>query len=348
MELYVLDKEFEIIGIIDSASSVIWTERYYDAGDFEIYIQANTKYINLFKLDYYLLRMDSNMVGIIESINVTTDVENGDYIIVCGRDLKSIFDRRIIWNQVNFSGKTEIILRQLINENVISPSAEERKIPGVKLGSMKGFTEETELQITGGSLMNKIIELCKASEIGWKAFWDEEGKIVVDFFKGENRSYSQDVNPYVVFSPEFDNLLSTETIEDIKSYKNVALVAGEGEGISQITVVAGSAIGMERRELYLESNISSNNGEISDSDYLNLLKEAGYEQLAVTTKTLSVTGTAETTLMYKLNEDYFLGDIVAVTNEYGISANTKILEIIESEDETGYKVIPTFEEWRQV
>lgn len=348
MDLYVLDKSFNPIGIIDNASSVIWTERLYDVGDFEIYIPASYKNINLLQQEYYVSRMDSNMVGIIEHINLKTDAEAGDYLTVTGRDLKSILERRIIWNQTNLTGKTEMILRQLINENVISPSMAARKIPGVKLGSIKGFTETHELQATGDNLLTKIIELCQASEIGWRVVLDEEDNMVIDFFRGTNRSYSQTVNPYVVFSPEFDNLLSTETDQDITTLKNAALVAGEGEGTAQIRAAVGTASGLARREMYVEAtDVSSNNGEISSSQYLALLKDKGNEQLAAAVITLGISGEAVATLTYELNKDYFLGDTVAVTNEYGISANTKILEVIESEDDNGYTVIPTFEEWRE-
>ena len=48
---------------------------------------------------------------------------------------------------------------------------------------------------------------------------------------------------------------------------------------------------------------------------------------------------------YVLNKDYFLGDIVQVINEYGISATPRIIEIIESEDENGTSVVPTFSTW---
>lgn len=347
MDLYVLDKSFTPIGIIDNASSVIWANRYYETGDFEIYIRAERKYIELLKEEYYVSRMDSEMVCIIEHINLKTDAENGDYLTISGRCLKSILERRIIWDQTNLTGNAETVLRQLINDNVINPSITARKIPGIKLGEIKGFTEEVELQTTGDNLLTKVIELCKAAEIGWRALL-QNGEIVIDFFRGENRSYSQEANPYVVFSPEFDNLLSTETDIDTTTFKNVALVAGEGEGAAQIKTIVGNASGMARREAYIEAtDISSNGGAIIPSKYLMLLHERGNEILAAAVKTLSISGTAETTLTYKLNEDYFLGDTVAVTNEYGMSANTKVLEIIESEDDTGYNVIPTFEEWRQ-
>lgn len=346
MDLYVLDTDFNPIGIVDNASSVIWVPRYYETGDFEIYIAASKKALNLLQKERYVIRQDSDMVGIIEKISIKTDAELGDYITVSGRDLKSILDRRIIWNQTNLNGKTEVILRQLINENVINPTDAARQIPGVILGEIKGFEEVTELQTTGDNLLTKVIELCKASEIGWKVTLNNK-QIVVTFYRGENRSYTQDVNPYVVFSPSFDNLLATETIQDITTLKNVALVAGEGEGTEKKTASAGEAEGLNRREVYIEaSDISSNNGEIDADAYLVLLQERGKEQIAASVELFGVSGTAETALTYELNKDYFLGDTVQVENEYGVSATTKILEVIECEDQNGYSVIPTFEEWR--
>ena len=348
MDLYILDKEFNPIGIIDTASSVIWADRYYDVGDFEIYIKAEKRYIDLMQEERYVSRIDSNMIGIIERITLTTDAEIGDYLTVSGRDLKSLLDRRIVWNQTNITGKTELIMRQLITENAVAPAIEARRVPGLALGEIKGFSEEQELQAYGEDLLTKIIELCKASEIGWRVFLDDQKNMVIDFYKGENRSYSQDVNPYVVFSPEFDNLLATETHRDISGFKNVAMIAGEGEGTARTRITVGGVIGMERREMFVDaSSISSNDGEITNAQYLYLLSGKGKEQLAAAVKVLNISGVAETTLTYKLNEDYYLGDTVTASNEYGISANTKILEIIESEDDTGYRVIPTFEEWRQ-
>lgn len=347
MDLYILDKTFKPIALIDNAASVIWADRYYETGDFEIYIPATIKNLSILQEEYYVKRMDSDMVGIIEMINLKTDIESGDYLTVSGRDLKSILERRIIWNQSNLSGRIEMIMRQLINENVINPTIAARKISSIKLGSIKGFADTAEFQVTGDNLLDKVIELCKAAEIGWKVTINEEAQIIIDFYRGTNRSYSQSANPYVVFSPTFDNLLTTETQQDITTFKNAALVAGEGEGTARKTVALGTASGMARRELFIDArDISSNDGEISDSQYTELLRQRGNEQLAAAVKTLGVSGTAETALTYKLNEDYFLGDTVAVENEYGIKANSKILEVIECEDQNGISIIPTFEEWR--
>jgi len=38
----VLNESFELVAIIDYYKSLIWTERYREAGDFELYLLADT------------------------------------------------------------------------------------------------------------------------------------------------------------------------------------------------------------------------------------------------------------------------------------------------------------------
>ena len=56
----------------------------------------------------------------------------------------------------------------------------------------------------------------------------------------------------------------------------------------------------------------------------------------------------DSTRQYIVDEDFFLGDIVQIENEYGIQAQPRIIEIIESEDENGISVIPTFTTWEVI
>ena len=48
-------------------------------------------------------------------------------------------------------------------------------------------------------------------------------------------------------------------------------------------------------------------------------------------------------MSYNYKEDYNLGDIVNIVNEYGISINVRISEVIENQDDNGYTMEPTFE-----
>ena len=343
MDLYIADQNFQIVGIIDAPSSLIWAERYFEIGDFEIYVPATDDYADMLREDRYVFRNDTDCGMIIESVEITTNVEDGNYLTVTGRSLESILERRIVWQQTNLHGKVELCIRQLITENIINPTIAERKISNFKLGSLKRYTDTMEKQITGKNLREVIQDICKSFGYGYKITM-QDGTFVFDLYKGVDRSYNQSTNPYVVFSPDFENLLNSDYKLDKTNYKNVVLVAGEGEGLDRKTQAVGTASGLDRREMYSDSrNASTNNGEVSDEDYYARLTEDGLETLANNQMAESYIGEVDYEKPYAYGKDYLLGDIVQVVNEYGIAATPRITEIIESEDENGYSIIPTFE-----
>lgn len=354
MDVYVLDKNLKVQGICDDYKSIIWTPRYYAAGDFELYLPATEKNIQLLKEDFFVVRdKDLSLDGstvirknvmVIEKVQITTDVENGNYLTITGRCLKSLLARRVIWQQTTLYGLMELALRQLITDNAISPALTKRKIPNLALADKKGFTDRIDRQVTGTNLYDFICEVCTTYSIGWEVY-TKDSTFIVNFYKGIDRSYNQSTNAFVVFSPDLDNLLSTNYQYDKTNYKNVALVAGEGEGLDRRTMTVGDASGLDRYEIYVDSrDTSSNDGEIGSTDYNKMLTEEGEEALSDDTNTIteSIEGQIETSSNYRYEKDYFLGDVVQIINEYGIGMAARITEVIENEDDTGKNTIPTF------
>lgn len=348
MNIYVLDPNLKTIGLIDDYTSIIWTTRYFSNGDFELYLPANDRNILLLKENNYLCR-DKDISGsryknvmIIEKIQITTDIESGNYLIITGRSLKSILNRRIIWQQTNLNGKAEIAIRQLITENAINPTIPERKISGLSLGDTLNLPDTIEKQITGDNLGESIEKICTSYGYGYDIDIIDN-KFVFYLYKGTDRSFNQNENPYIIFSSKFENILRTEYAYDITNLGNVALVAGEGAGVDRLTHLVGDASDLDRYEKYVDArDISTNNGEYTEQEYYKLLESRGLEKLKENAVVESFSGETETRITYTLNKDYFLGDIVQVQNEYGITATPRILEIIESDSEEGTAIIPTF------
>ena len=50
MYIYVLDSEYNKIGVIDYCESIIWTTRYCDSGDFELYLPVTLDAMDLLKI----------------------------------------------------------------------------------------------------------------------------------------------------------------------------------------------------------------------------------------------------------------------------------------------------------
>lgn len=348
MDLWILNPNYERVGIVDTASSIIWSNRYRQCGDFEIYIPASAERLELLQEDFLVVREDDDMVGIIETVELTTDAETGDYLTITGRDLRSILDRRIVWDQTSLNGTVEDIMRQLVTDAFISPTNELRKYDKLTLADPHGYTDTASAQFTGDNLLEAIEGLCATYNYGFKITL-EDGILVLDFYKGTDRSVSQSENPHVVFSEEYGNLTASTYTRDKTGYKNIALVAGEGEGKARKRVPAqklingASPAGLLRREMFVDArDLSTNEGEINDALYALKLLMRGSTYLSEAAIVESVEGTVNALQMYTYKKDYFLGDIVTVANRYRIQADTQLLETVETWDENGYTCEPTY------
>ena len=355
MDIYVLNNTFDIVGIIDAYTSVIWTTRYYTSGDFELYTAADRQTLKLIKNNNYLVR-DKDMnngeyknVMVIDrpSIRIQTDVENGDYLTVTGKCLKSIISRRVVINQTNMDGRLETCINRLLTENIINPADSKRKINNFVFNNKTNLNLTLKMQVTGDNLAELMTKICTNYGLGWDIKIKNK-KFVFYLYKGVDRSADQTENPHVIFSYEFDNLLTSDYTEDMSNYANVAIVAGEGEGAARKKKETGNttASGLNRYEIFVDArDMSTNNGQITDDEYNKMLKEKGNEALSELKKVTTFEGEVDATRNYILNQDFYLGDLVQVVNEYGISKQTRIIEIIEADDENGESVIPTFSDF---
>ena len=264
MDIYILDKTTRtVLDIVDGFESVIWTPRYYEPGDFEIYIKATEKNLSILREDNYVKRYDSDMVGIIESVELTTDVESGDYIIAKGRCVKSLLERRIVWNRTSVKGTVESCIRNLIMENLIAPTLEYRTLPNFVLGDAQEYTETLDAQYLGENLLEIVVALCKAYDYGWKVILNADNDFELQLYKGVDRSFNQTENPFVVFSSTFENIISSNYMFDKSTLRNACNVGGEGEGSSRKFYGVGNASGVDRREMFVDASDISTVTEMS-------------------------------------------------------------------------------------
>ena len=193
MEAWILDQNAASLAVLDTFQSFIWTDRYRGYGDFEIYMPAETSALSYLKEGNYLVTKDSDRMMIIEDIQVDTDAENGNHLIVTGRSLESILCRRVIWGYKVLNGNFQDAIRTLLNENVIAPSNSKRKIPNFVFRvstdtRITGLTVDT--QFLGENLYDAILSLCEEKEIGFRVLPD--GTVRQVYF------YCVDVSEFVV------------------------------------------------------------------------------------------------------------------------------------------------------
>lgn len=355
--IYVLNQNFELQGVIDEYVSIIWRPAYYEIGDFEIYLGATDKAIDLLRPDRYVVRSSDisvvngvttyKKVMIIKNLQLITDVENGDFYCVTGRELKFLLHQRIVWGRYIINDTVEYALRRLIGANAINPVEPTRIIPNMQHADPKGYGEKIDIQISNKQLDEAVIEICKTYGYGWDIYITDN-KLTVEIYKGVNRSYAQTENPYVVFGDNFENLFTTEYVYQSEQFANMTLVGGEGEDLDRIYAYVNNEVsGLERYEVFTDArdisqNLDSEEEAISYEDYLLLLERRGRENLSTTSIAEGFTGEVLSDVAFKYGRDFFIGDIVTVINSYGIQKNVRVLSAIESEGEDGTKLLPQF------
>lgn len=71
-------------------------------------------------------------------------------------------------------------------------------------------------------------------------------------------------------------------------------------------------------------------------------KAKGLKNLADHIVTTAFEGEVEVTRLFKYGEDFFIGDIVQIANEYGNEGSAYISELVISNSEEGLSIYPTF------
>lgn len=345
--LVVLDKDFRQLEVIDEYESLLWTDRYDQAGDFEVYTSASNENFKKYAIGRYLYYTESEHLMIIEQQETKTDAEDGARLIITGRSIECLLERRIIWNKTVIDGNLQDGVQRILNEAIINPSDENRKVSNFK------FVPSTDTRITdltmqvefeGETVYEAICNICQANDLGFKVILNDQNEFVSSLYIGEDRSYEQTNHPYVIFSPNFDNIINSDYIETINGFGNVTLVKGEQSSNMSITI--GEASGIDRVEFFTDAgDISKTNetgGTITDEKYRELLTERGNEEIKKHQIQKIFDGEIEGTQMFKYRKDFFMGDIVQVVNEYNIEAKSRVVEFIHSFDTSGYSTYPTF------
>ena len=348
--------------VCDSFSSLLWDIEYYKCGAFEVYIAASPRNIEIFQTGRIVGRDDDKEhFGLIESVELETDAEDGDYLIIKGRFLMCLLERRIIYPTFNF---TKLVSYSQIAMNVVQYNACTsgiRKLPGLSLGNTSGtcWDTETKLQVSYDNLMEWVYTICEkiggTANIRLSKTNTEQYEMIFELSQGTDRSILQEINPHIIFSDSYNNLLSFTYFTDTSVKKNYAYVLGKGEGEKRKRTIyfeGTEPSSLDRYEVYVdakeisdEEQVDNETRPLSDAEYSELLKEKGKQNL-VTAKTKSESQIAVQSTQFQYGVDYFVGDFVTVEHQrFGIRQNKiQLVGMIESFDRNGRNLTPTFKE----
>lgn len=100
MLLYVLRENLDVIGVIDTWTSLIWTTKLQTAGSFELYVKATPRNKRFLKSNRFIARSDISKLMYITSIEEKTE-DDGKTLTVTGYSAEGVLRKRMypIWDK---------------------------------------------------------------------------------------------------------------------------------------------------------------------------------------------------------------------------------------------------------
>lgn len=347
MELKVFNRELDLLGIIDSFTSLRWVRRYDKTGEFELHCPLTTETLQLLKREHLIYKGGREAAYIIHR-TLGLDNEGAETLVVKGFFLTNYLNRRINWGRFMATATAESVMRRLVNEHAINPSDSKRKIPFLSLGQLKGLTDRIDYQNSYGNVTECLESIAKSVEYGFGVFVDFETKtLVFEVYQGENRSVHQRLNPPCIFSRDYENIHTQTYVDSSDNYRNTCLIGGAGENEARKLTEILQGNGLDRYELFVDARDLSDTDEADEEipweQYEALLLQRGNEKLAdyqeITTfdSKINVRGN----LIYQ--QDYELGDIITCHDpKWGITMDTRITEVEEVYESHKMEINVTF------
>jgi hypothetical protein len=357
MEVYILDDLLRRETVVDRYESLIWTERFSSAGDFELVLQSTVENRTAFTPGKWLANNESYRCMKVETVEDTTDDEGRKLLTVKGPSIEIVLDDRVAksWmtnltvepTWTNY-GKPGNVARKIFNDIcVLGLSSPYDVIPFI--ADVALFPDDTILEpqdnlvfhIDLKSVYAAIKEdICDLYDLGFRLVRNfDNSQLVFDVYAGCDRTSQQSILPSVIFSPDFENLKNTTELTSNSGAKNVAYVFSPvGFEVVYPQDVPPDVDGFDRQVLVVKAE------DITDTDPPTasaLMIQRGREALAKSRGYSAFDGEVSQNSQYKYGVDYNLGDLVEMRNTDGIVNSMRVTEQIFVSDSEGERSYPT-------
>lgn len=336
MNVYVFDKSFNMLGVVDDYTSLIWSREYYNIGTVEMHSKVNEHTLSILQKGNILVK-ENNLTEAMYIDSIYMDYQHYETMIVKGFSIDNFLDDRCVWGTQTYIGTIEDVMRSFVDINCISvPGRANRKILNLYLG-VKSNIQTQASEVNSWSKVSELMkELALKYDVGWRIKFDRENRrYVFEVYRGKDSSLGQDLNPHAIFANEYENIFNQSYTDSDTNLKTTAIVAGTGDDPNRVVIsINDNLSGWSRKELFVDakdiSDKDEENNQIPPATYIQMLTERGKTKLAEseTTRTFESDVSILSNLSYR--KDFDLGDKVSVENKkWGIVLNTRITSVEE-------------------
>lgn len=359
MELYILDSLLRRQTIIDNFESLIWTERFNSAGDFELTMLSSVENRRLFKTGTWLALSTSFRCMAVETVEDDVDEEGRRIFKVSGPSIEfPILDGRVAFgvkDDLTTAPKwvitdqpadiartvfTNICVTGTLDVDDIIPFITGGTSP-IPASNIPEPSDAITLSIEPDTVYNVERLICEPYDLGFRLVRQyDTSHLIFEVYAGSDRTSLQNTLPAVIFSPELENLTSTKKLETIAGEKNIAYVYSN-LGFEEVVApgVDPSVAGFQRKVLVVKMDdfdAGTSAGVVTTRSI-----QKGLEELAKTRAFLGFDGEVSDISQYTYGEDYQLGDLVDMQDDKGSVSIVRVTEQIFVSDAEGERSYPT-------
>ena len=351
----ILSLNMDILAEIDNYESMFFNRSWHGIGAIELRINRHMKYADtLLKNNLILVGNDLNKVFMIKhrEIELDSDGKITENWLIKGYALKSIVAQRITIPPAhtaydNKSGSYETVMKHYVNANLVNP-AEGREIPQLVIAPDLQRGEQVSYSSRFKNLAEEMSTLSLASGLGWDVSIDIANKRwIFNIVEGRSLIAGQSLLPPVIFSPQFESLKSLQYVQSELNYKNVAIVAGQGEGVDRRVIEVGDYSGIDRHEIFIDARdvaeVDDDEQPLPEQQIIQALADRGQQQLNELMQEEYLEGQILTNSPFRYQVDYDYGDIITIQNlDWGITMDARITDIKEIYETSGFAIEATF------
>jgi hypothetical protein len=353
-QIRIITPNFDLLAEIDNYESMFFTRSWHGIGQLELRINRYKKHVEHLQKGNIIM-INPQKAFIIKHREIALD-ENGKITenwLIKGLALKAITGQRVTIPPSttaydNKQGNAETVMKHYVDRNLINAVDQKRNIAQLILANNQNRGTNISWQTRYVNLTEEESAISLNSGLGWDVTLDiTNKKWVFDVAVGRDLTVNQSTLPPVIFSPQFDALQSLQYTESELNYKNMAYVGGQGEGTARRIVQVGADTGLSRHEIFIDARDvaekDDNDIPIPVGTIIQTLTDRGQQQLNELIQEQYLEGQVLTKSPFKYQKDYDLGDIVTVqSRDWGVTLDTRITEIKEIYEVSGFKIEAVF------
>ncbi|WP_260170418.1 siphovirus ReqiPepy6 Gp37-like family protein [Methanococcus maripaludis] len=343
MELKILNSDLKLQGVL-TPSSLVWSRKMYEPGDFQLEIPYSEKNFQL--LDSDMLLVHGINIGIpdpgtLKAVEKASD--NGtvkDTITLSGVTGLDMLNWRVAippsesaYDTIS-SSPVETVMKHYVDSHLVNPTNTDRALSNLIIGTDKVLGDSINYYMRYEKIGEELSNIAQSYGLRHDIYIDKAlKKLVYDVFEGTDHSAEQSENNRVIFSRKLENILEQGYTKSSKNYANHAIVGGSGTGTSRIIQEVGTETGFNRREVFISDSSSS----------LEDLTQTGNEAIEKYKKTESIPAKVYNKKNAEYGVDWDLGDKVTVISEkYGKTLHLRVTEVTENYSSKGLELDVTF------